>query len=235
MRDLGRALERAEAVLDRVRSESTGIASRGRRRRLVALIRRLKLAMLAALAVMIAATVIGLFVPIGIGGFFLAMMTTLLVAGVILFSPATREADPATLVRTDIRLLPQQTEAWLERQRAALPAPAVRLVDGIAARLDALTPQLAGLDENLPAAAELRKLVAVELPELVAGYQRVPLAMRRDESRGPSPDRQLTDGLTVVDGELARIGAQLARGDLDRLATQNRYLELKYRGAADGN
>lgn len=235
MRDLGRALERAEAVLDRVRSESSGIASRGRRRRLVALIRRLKLAIMAALAVMIAATVIGLFVPIGIGGFFLAMMTTLLVAGVILFWPGTREADPAALVRTDIRLLPQQTEAWLERQRVALPAPAVRLIDGIAARLDALSPQLAGLDEGMPAAAELRKLMAVELPELLSGYQRVPAAMRRDESRGPSPDRQLADGLVVVDGELARIAAQLARGDLDRLATQNRYLELKYRGAGEEN
>ena len=33
MAELGRAVERAEAVLNRVRSESTGIASRARRRR----------------------------------------------------------------------------------------------------------------------------------------------------------------------------------------------------------
>ena len=34
MSELGRTIERAEAVLHRVRSESTGIAARGRRRRL---------------------------------------------------------------------------------------------------------------------------------------------------------------------------------------------------------
>ena len=29
------------------------------------------------------------------------------------------------------------------------------------------------------------------------------------------------------------MSGQLASGDLDRLATQNRYLELKYRGPGD--
>ncbi|TVV72362.1 hypothetical protein [Sphingomonas solaris] len=233
MRELGTALERAEAVLNRVRSESTGIAGRARRRRWAALVRRLKLAMIAALAVMVAAAVLGLFVPLGIGGFFLAMVATFVVAGTILFWPSVPETTPAALVQTDIRLLPQRTEEWLERQRPALPAPAVRLVDGIGARLDALAPQLATIDANVPIAVELRKLMAEELPELVAGYQRVPVNLRRDESRGQSPDRQLVEGLTTVDSELARLAGQLAHGDLDRLATQNRYLELKYRGAGE--
>ena len=136
-------------------------------------------------------------------------------------------------MQTDLKLLPQRTEEWLERQRPPCPRPAIRLVDGIGARLDALAPQLATLDSGVPIAAELRKLMAEELPELVSGYQRVPAALRRDESRGISPDRQLVEGLTVVDSELARLAGQLARGDLDRLATQNRYLELKYRGVDD--
>ena len=45
-----------------------------------------------------------------------------------------------------------------------------------------------------------------------------------------SPDKQLVDGLTVVDSELTRISEQLATGDLNKLATQGRYLELKYQG-----
>jgi hypothetical protein len=71
--------------------------------------------------------------------------------------------------------------------------------------------------------------MAEELPELVSGYQRVPANMRRKTGDGISPDRQLMDGLTVVESELGRMTEQLARGHLDRLATQNRYLELKYR------
>lgn len=234
MGEPGRAWERVEALLHLVRSESTGIATRARRRRVAALVRRVKRATIAALAVMVAAAVLGLFVPLGIGGFFLAMVATFVLAGAILFWPSVPEATPAALARTDIRQLPRRTEEWLERQRPALPAPAVRLVDGIAARLDALAPRLATIDAGVPVAAELRKLMAEELPELVDGYRRVPAHLRRDESRGQSPDRQLVAGLTTVDGELARLAGQIASGDLDRLATQNRYLELKYRGAGEG-
>jgi hypothetical protein len=36
--------------------------------------------------------------------------------------------------------LPAQTERWLEAQRPALPAPAVRLVDSIGQRLEQLSP-----------------------------------------------------------------------------------------------
>jgi hypothetical protein len=61
----------------------------------------------------------------------------------------------------------------------------------------------------------------------------VPEALRRTGRDGPSPDRQLVDGLSVVDGEIARMTAQLASGDLHKLATQGRYLELKYRGEGD--
>lgn len=233
MSELGRAMERAEAVLHRVRSESTGIATRARRRRWAAFVRRMKLATFAMLGIMLAAAVTGMIVPIGIGGFFVTIVAMMLVALTILLWPARSGATSAALVQTDLKLLPQRTEEWLERQRPALPAPAIRLVDGIGARLDALGPQLATLDPQVPVAAELRKLMAEELPELVSGYQRVPQALRRDESRGVSPDRQLVEGLTVVDSELTRLAEQLARGDLDRLATQNRYLELKYRGGEE--
>jgi hypothetical protein len=230
--ELTRAMERAEAVLHRYRSESTGIAVRGRRRRWAGFVRRLKIAMAAVLAILIGAAAAGLVLPggIGIGGFFLAMVAVFVAAAVILAWPSGPEPTPTALVQVDLKLLPQRTEEWLDRQRPALPAPAVRLVDDIGTRLDALAPQLAGLDPQAPAATALRKLMAEELPELVSGYQRVPADMRRKAGDGISPDRQLVEGLTVVESELARMTEQLARGDLDRLATQNRYLELKYRG-----
>ncbi len=235
MRDLQKIYGTAEGVLHRVRSESSGIATRGRRRRWAALIRRIKLALFAVLAILVVAAVTGMFVPIGIGGFFLAMVAMMVVAATILFWPSQPEATPAALVQSDLKLLPQRTEEWLDRQRPALPSPAIRLVDSIGTRLDALGPQLVNLDPQVPAAAALRKLMAEELPELVSGYQRVPVDLRRDGQNGISPDQQLVEGLTVVESELARMTEQLARGDLDRLATQNRYLELKYRGAAEAD
>jgi hypothetical protein len=134
-----------------------------------------------------------------------------------------------SLAASDITMLPQKTEAWLQRQRAALPAPAQRLADGIGLKLEALAPQLVGLDPREPAAAEVRKLLSVELPELIEGYARVPLSLRQDTSNGLAPDKQLVEALNVVDSELARMSADLASGDLNKLATQGRYLELKYK------
>jgi hypothetical protein len=62
----------------------------------------------------------------------------------------------------------------------------------------------------------------------------VPKHLRRDGLNGMSPDTQLIEGLNVVDAELQRMSEQLASGDLYKLATQGRYLELKYQGDPDG-
>jgi hypothetical protein len=58
----------------------------------------------------------------------------------------------------------------------------------------------------------------------------VPAGLRGELRNGMSPDKQLTDGLAVVESEIGRMTEQLASGDLHKLATQGRYLELKYRG-----
>ena len=58
----------------------------------------------------------------------------------------------------------------------------------------------------------------------------MPVNIRKDGLNGISPDKQLLEGLSVVDSELKRLSEQLASGDLNRFATQGRYLELKYQG-----
>jgi hypothetical protein len=222
---------RHEAVLRRVSEGEQRMRAR-RRRRQARTAKRLAAATVAVLALAVAwGLAIG---PIGQFGF-LAMLAGIVLAWVLILG-MVREAEetPVTLAASDIAALPAKTEAWLQRQRPALPAPAVRLADAIGLKLEALAPQVAALDPREPAAAELRKLLATELPELVDGYQRVPQAMRGQERDGPSPDRQLTDGLGVIDAELAEMSATLASGDLRRLATQGRYLELKYKDDPEG-
>lgn len=231
MVDSSRVLQEAENLLRRMSPEARRLADRARARRWRAFIRRLMRAAIAMLAVAVGAALFGLFIaPIGIEGLLLAFVAMAVAAGVMLFWPGAAEPDAATLVQTDLAALPLRTEEWLERQRPALPAPAARLVDGIGLRLEALAPQLQGLDPREPAAAEVRKLIGEELPELIDGYRRVPEALRREARNGMSPDRQLVEGLGVIDSELSRMTEQIASGDLHRLATQGRYLELKYRG-----
>jgi hypothetical protein len=192
--------------------------------------RATKYAFIGAGAVLLGAIILGIFIPLGVSGIlltFLAMMGAMGL-GILL----SREADVSRdkIGKADLKALPDITARWLDGQRKALPAPAQTLADSIGVKLDILAPQLATLNEGEPAASEIRRLIADELPELVSGYGRVPANLRKDGLNGISPDKQLIDGLGVVDSELKRMSEQLATGDLTQLATQKRYLEIKYQG-----
>lgn len=230
MIDPRRTYDRAEEVLERVRSQTSPRAIKAHRRRVVGFFRRLKYAVMAMLAVMLATGIAGSFFPIGVWGFLLMLVGMGIAFFTIMGWPQEAEPTPQQMAKSDLPLLPSQTERWLEAQRPALPAPAQRLADEIGIKLEAIGPQLAALDPREPAAYELRKLMAEELPELVDTYRKVPEAMRRETRNGTSPDKQLFEGLRVVDEELTRMSETLASGDLNKLATQGRYLELKYRG-----
>jgi len=229
MPDPNRVMADAEALLQRVSPEGRRLAQRERQRRNRQLMRAFGRALVASLAIIIAATAIGWVIPIGQIGFLVALIAVL-ATWVVVFAMSHEPAETVqSLASSDITMLPQKTEAWLQRQRAALPAPAQRLADGIGLKLEQLAPQVASLDPREPAAAEVRKLLSVELPELIDGYNRVPLSLRQDAGNGIAPDKQLVEALGVVDSELARMSADLASGDLNKLATQGRYLQLKYK------
>lgn len=222
-------IARSTELLERSRDRYRGGGQRVKRRREAEVLRRLGRIAAADLAILIGALVVGWFMPLGIGGAMLVM--ALLIAATALFAifPVVKAATPETFATAPLKALPQQTERWLETQRPALPAPARTLTDSIGVRLDTLSQQLGALDEREPAAAEVRKLVGEQLPELVRGYQRVPEPLRQVERNGRTPDDQLVEGLKLIDEEIADMSRQLAQGDLDSLATRNRYLQIKYR------
>jgi hypothetical protein len=227
MTDVDQLIARSTELIDRTRERAE--AQRRMRRRGTGVARRAGLIVSADLAIVIAAIAVGWIMPIGMGGallvFALLVTVTLLLAFVSLEAPVT----PERLVEVPLKALPLRTEQWLETQRPALPAPMQTLLDGIGVRLETLAPQLATLDEKEPAAAEVRKLVGEQLPELLKGYARVPQPLRGVERNGKTPDAQLAEGLQLIDREISEMSEQLAQGDLDSLATRGRYLEIKYR------
>src|SRR3546814_6149528 len=58
-------------------------------------------------------------------------------------------------------------------------------------RLETLAPQLQSLDQNEPAALEVRRLLSDHLPELVTGYQSIPEPLRRQERRSEEHTSEL--------------------------------------------
>jgi hypothetical protein len=189
---------------------------------------------LAALLIVVAMIATGrLFGPSGNEGVLAAPLAIAVAwAAILYYFSRKQQPSPKALAAThDLPQLTTYTEEWLDRQRRKLPADAQLKVDSIVLRLEALTPQLQALDPRTPAAVEVRRLLAEELPELVQGYQKVPRALQRQPLHGGhSPDRQLLEGLSTIDGEIDRMHTRLATDDLHALATQQRYLEMKYKG-----
>ena len=228
-----RVLADAEAVLRRHSERGKSLTSRARERRNALIMRRLGRIAGAAFAIIIAAMIAGWFMPLGTGGVMIVLGLLLVTTLFFALLPGERAVSPDKLADSALTALPLKTEIWLETQRKALPAPAVTLVDSIGVKLETLAPQLERLGEQDPAAHEIRKLLADHLPELVTGYQSIPAPLRREERNGRVPEKQLIEGLSVIDAEIGRMSEQLASGALDKLATQNRFLELKYQEAKE--
>ncbi len=185
-------------------------------------------------AILVATIIAGMILNgIGFTGVMIALGLIILTLVIMAFLPGLPEPTLETIQKADLKTLAGKTEIWLERQRPMLPAPAVTLIDGIGTRLDQLSPQLASLGENDPAAQEVRKLVGEYLPEMINGYRAIPEPLRRKDNGGSTPEEQLIGGLKTIDREIETMTGQIARGELDKLATRGRFLELKYDGAAE--
>lgn len=235
MSDVDDAIAAARASWARISDTSEGTPTRARRRRTTSIARRLTWIAGAIVAILVAAAVWGMIVPLGIMGA-LAVMA-LLVGTVVLLSvwPAEGRAPPPERLRTvDLRALPAQTERWLGAQRQGLPKPAQVLVDRIGERLDTLSPQLARVEPETEAAHEVRRLIGEQLPAFVTDYAKVPEPLRKVERNGRSPDAELTAGLQLIEREIAEMTERLAQGDLDSLQTRGRFLEMKYRDGETG-
>ena len=191
-------------------------------------------AALAVGVVLVGAGVVGAVIDgIGFWGVMITGLVGAAAAYVLMRYPEMPMPTTESLRQTDLGTLAGKTEIWLEAQRPALPAPAVTIMQDIGVRLDQLAPQLQTLDENDPASREVRKLVGEHLPELINGYKRIPDSLKRKEHGGKTPEQQLVDGLKLIDREIETMTGQISRGELDKLATRGRYLELKYDQAGD--
>lgn len=231
MTDVDRAVARAGEMLHRLSPQAQRLAHRARQRRRAYAMKKFGRVVMAGGAILIGAVIFGMTVaPLGTIGLLAALALFGLAAVMLGIYPQYPEASTETLIHTDIKYLPAQTEVWLSSQRKALPAPAQNQLDQIGLRLETLGPQLEAIDPREPAAQEVRKILTEHLPELVEGYRRVPEPLRRErQSSGQTPDEQLAQGLKLIDEEITEMTRNIAAGDLDKLATQGKFLELKYR------
>lgn len=225
------ALASARGAIDRVRLQSFEVLPAPRRpRRNRGVATRVAAIGIANVVILLGAAITGLaLIPLGIFGALAVLLLMTAVTLAIAFAPGARPVTVEKLARSDLKTLPLQTTRWLDAQRPALPAPAVVVADRIGLRLDTLGTQLASLNSEVSVGSDIRRLVGEQLPDFVRDYQRVPRDLRSTERNGKTPDRQLVEGLELIEREIAQMSEELARGDLDSLETRGRFLEMKYR------
>ena len=193
------------------------------------LMRKLRNLLLAVFAIWIAGGIAGAILGgIGFWGGMAVVLATVIAIGIFSSFPKLKTPKRVDINKGTVQQMVGRTELWLEAQRPALPAPAVRIVDDMGVQLDALGLQLDGLDQNHPKAREVRSLVGEQLPEMIDSYRRIPANLRTEKRAGATPDEQLTDSLGKISGEIDSITRQLAEGSLDDLAIKHRYLDYKF-------
>jgi hypothetical protein len=219
-------LNQAEQMLRRVSPEGRALAYRERMERQRRTNRQIGLLfMLVAMIALVLFALAKAGIELGIFAGLIAAIIFLIGAAAIIVRGRRSPIVATKLGQAPLAGLPLMAGGWLEQERSALPAPAIPLVDSISRHLSSLGPQLESIEQNGPGANAIRKLIAVELPALVERYRDIPASVER-----PDANAQLVDGLKIIDGELARLSSDLANGSFDALATQNRYLQLKYEG-----
>ncbi len=182
-------------------------------------------------SVVVGTIIWGIFVgPIGAGGLMLLILATICALIALGIYPRDVAPPPMKLATAKPAVLPSQVDAWLDAKRRALPALAAPKVDAISAQLAALGPQLAAVPAGDPTALELNRLLGKHLPELVDRYEKVAPAQRKAATipGGPTIERQLVDGLGLIEAELARVNDDLGRQDRDAFAVQGKFLENRY-------
>jgi hypothetical protein len=172
--------------------------------------------------------------PRGYEGVVLAPLTVLASWALILFFGLRRKVTPRQVQKSRVAQLPPLVAALLEQEQRLFPPASSRSIEHIHEKLLELAPGLEGLPEDHPQAGRLRRLLVEDLGGLLENYQKLPVDLRAKALHGgPSPEEQLTEGLSTIEEELCRVQEDLSKDHLFALATQQRYLELKY-GKAKG-
>jgi hypothetical protein len=243
IRDAEEMIERASDYLDRfaltaplAQGMREGKAGRDARRRRA----KRKAQRVGQKAVRMALTVIGVIVatvfygvligPIGIGALLSIMLATVIAIILLGVYPRDTAPEPVRLATAKPAVLPAQVDAWLDAKRRDLPLLAASKVDAISAQLAALGPQLASVPAGDPTALELNRLLGKHLPELVDRYEKVAPAQRKSATvpGGPTIERQLVDGLGLIEAELGRVNEKLGAEDRDAFLIQGKFLENRY-------
>jgi hypothetical protein len=224
------AFNNAEDMLRRVSPEGRAIAHRQRLARQRRTTRQVGLSVVLAVAVWLLSAGLRQIGVSSSAAAFASIVLFLIGCAAIFVRLGPKRVTIEQLPAVPLPAVAPRVGEWLEDQRQYVPPAAQPLLDNLTRHLSALGPQLAKVEPNGPASTAIRKLIAVELPELIQRYRNIPPSVAPAEASG-----ELVQGLRIIENEIGRMSSDLASGSFDALATQNRYLQLKYDAGLSGS
>jgi hypothetical protein len=237
MSDVTDKVERAIARFDRVtnqldqRDGPAQDAARRERQRLNAGFGRTILTVAIAVALIwLAAGIVGFIKPIGIIGFFLALLASAVVAAGLIGRGGrkTISAPPPSADLPNGAMI-DRFDSYLYRARRGLPPPAQQQLDAISAVLPSLKQTLERVDTLDPRAQDARRLMSIHLPGLIDRYANVPTSYRSEQDgEGKTVDERLVESLAAARSALDDVSEQLARQDMAAFETQGRFIQSRY-------
>ena len=237
MTEVADKVERAIARFDRVTHQldqrggpAYAAATRERQRLNAGLGRTLGKVAAAIVLIWLATVIIGFVKPIGIFGFLIALIATVVVAGTLLARGGKQAiAPPAPSADLPNGPMVERFDSYLYRVRRALPAPAQAQIDAISAVLPSLRQTLERVDTLDPQAQDARRLMSIHLPGLIDRYANVPAAYRKEvDGEGKTVDERLVESLAAGRAALDEVSQQLARADMAAFETQGRFIKSRY-------
>jgi hypothetical protein len=126
--------------------------------------------------------------------------------------------------------LPAELRRLATRVGPQLPVEARAHLQDILAAANSIETKLATIDPNSMDLEPIRKVLADYVPTTLRNYEALPTVLRTTAkgSDGRTPNAQITDQLGLLAQQMQAVIATLARGDLDALEAQGRFLQSRF-------
>lgn len=161
--------------------------------------------------------------------FWIPITIGLYVAG-FLFTPSPRLIDTDMTQSLSIDSLRARLDELLESARPALPAASVERLQRIRASIDEVLPRLVASTSGNDDLYIVRETVLRYLPETLGNYLALPALFRTTYSvrNGKTAQALLGEQLAVLDEQLQQVVTNVARGDVEALLANGRFLESRF-------
>jgi hypothetical protein len=150
--------------------------------------------------------------------------------GTQIFAPPARSVGPLA-PPASVADLPADLRRLARDVSPQLPDAAQRHLANILAAVAGIEPKLREVDPANPSVTAVRQIMADYIPTTLKAYRELPPRVRAATRLhdGRTADEQITAQLALLEGQMDRVADTLARGDLDALEAQGRFLDEKFR------